>query len=116
MWITTWKHVKGINILNYIDRVPNIPGAFNYYKIIVNPRLVKEATFHGLLKSVNGKPTVRVDNAIACMYHFKNYTYSPNTDLIKDDHLWDYTNDLIPAVSKVIQDYKIILNIKNSVS
>lgn len=102
--VETWNHVKGINIINYIDRVPNIPGTFNNYKIIVNPRLVQEATVHGLLKSANGKGTVRVDNAIARMYHFKDFTYSPNTDLIKDDHLWDYTNDLIPAVSKVLQD------------
>uniref|UniRef100_A0A672RWJ3 Glycosyltransferase family 92 protein n=1 Tax=Sinocyclocheilus grahami TaxID=75366 RepID=A0A672RWJ3_SINGR len=103
-----WKHVKGINILNYIDRVPNIRNAFNNYKIIVNPRLVQKATVHGLLESVNGSPTVRVNNAIARMYHFKNFTYPPNTNLIRDDHLWDYANDLIPAVSKVLQDYGFI--------
>ncbi|XP_016300424.1 uncharacterized protein LOC107656975 isoform X1 [Sinocyclocheilus anshuiensis] len=101
--IDKWKHVKGKNILNDIDRVPNIPNTFNNYKIIVNPRLVQKATVHGLLESVNGSPTVRVNNAIARMYHLKNFTYPPNTNLIRDDHLWDYANDLIPAVSKVLQ-------------
>ncbi len=103
-----WKNIQGVNILNYIDRVPNLPNIFNNYKIIVNPRLVLKATVHGLLESVNGRPTVRVDNAIARMYHFKNFTYPPNTKLVRDDHLWDYANDSIQAVSKVLQTCGLI--------
>ncbi|XP_016403314.1 uncharacterized protein LOC107736408, partial [Sinocyclocheilus rhinocerous] len=98
-----WKNIQGVNILNYIDRVPNLPNTFNNYKIIVNPRLVLKATVHGLLESVNRSPTVRVNNSIARMYHFKNFTYPPNTKLVRDYHLWDYANYLIPAVSKVLQ-------------
>ncbi|XP_073706972.1 uncharacterized protein [Garra rufa] len=98
-----WKNVRGTNILNYIDRVPINPNVFNNYKIIVNPRLVLKTTVHGLLDSVASSSTVRVNNSIARMYHFKNITYPPNTVLIRDDHLWSYANDLIPAVSKVLQ-------------
>ncbi|XP_058606602.1 uncharacterized protein si:zfos-464b6.2 isoform X2 [Onychostoma macrolepis] len=98
-----WKNIQGVNIFNYIDRVPNLPNVFNNYKIIVNPRLVLKTTVHGLLESVNGRSTVWVNNAIARMYHFKNFTYPSNTNLVRDDHLWDYANDLIPAVSKVLQ-------------
>uniref|UniRef100_A0A8C1DGZ6 Glycosyltransferase family 92 protein n=1 Tax=Cyprinus carpio carpio TaxID=630221 RepID=A0A8C1DGZ6_CYPCA len=98
-----WKNIQGVNILNYINRVPNPPNYFSNFKIIVNPRLVLKATVHGLLDSVNGKPLVWVSNSIAHMYHFKHFTYPPNTKLVRDDHLWDYANDLIPAVSKVLQ-------------
>ncbi|XP_052438679.1 uncharacterized protein LOC127977706 [Carassius gibelio] len=99
----SWNNIQGVNILNYIDRVPNLPNTFNNFKIIVNPRLVLKATVHGLLTSVNGRPTVRVKNSIARMYHYKHFTYPPNTNLVSDDHLWDYAKDLIPAVSKVLQ-------------
>ncbi|XP_052386743.1 uncharacterized protein LOC127933795 isoform X2 [Carassius gibelio] len=102
--VEAWKHVKGINILNYIEREPINPSAFNNYKVIVNPRLVQKVTVHGLLETANGKPTVRVNKDIARMYHFKNYTFPPNTNLITDSHLWDYTNKLEPAVSEVLQD------------
>ncbi|XP_043072667.1 uncharacterized protein si:zfos-464b6.2 [Puntigrus tetrazona] len=98
-----WKNIQGSNILNYINRVPNLPNTFNNYKIIVNPRLVLKTTVHGLLDSVNGKSTVRVDNSIARIYHFKNFTYPADTKLVKDDHHWNYANDLIPAVTKVLQ-------------
>uniref|UniRef100_A0A8C2E982 Glycosyltransferase family 92 protein n=1 Tax=Cyprinus carpio TaxID=7962 RepID=A0A8C2E982_CYPCA len=98
-----WKNIQGVNILNYINRVPNPPNYFSNFKIVVNPRLVLKATVHGLLDSVNGKPLVWVSNSIARMYHFKHFTYPPNTKLVRDDHLWDYANDLIPAVSKVLQ-------------
>uniref|UniRef100_A0A8C1Z0H1 Glycosyltransferase family 92 protein n=1 Tax=Cyprinus carpio TaxID=7962 RepID=A0A8C1Z0H1_CYPCA len=103
-----WKNIQGVNILNYINRVPNPPNYFSNFKIIVNPRLVLKATVHGLLDSVNGKPLVWVSNSIAHMYHFKHFTYPPNTKLVRDDHLWDYANDLIPAVSKVLQASRLI--------
>ncbi|XP_051725600.1 uncharacterized protein si:zfos-464b6.2 isoform X10 [Ctenopharyngodon idella] len=100
-----WKNVPGWNILNYIERIPINPSAFNNYKVIVSPRLVLKATVHGLLETVNpGSTTVRVSNSIARMYHSKNFIYPQNTNLIRDDHLWDYAKDLIPAVSKVLQD------------
>lgn len=98
-----WKNVQGTNILNYIDRLPNPPKVFNNFKIIVNPRLVLKTTVHGLLATVNGAFTVRVNNSVARMYHFKDFSYTPNTVPIRDDHLWDYVNDLIPAVSEVLQ-------------
>ncbi|KAL1256410.1 hypothetical protein QQF64_011955 [Cirrhinus molitorella] len=98
-----WKTVWGTNILNYIDRVPIDPNVFNNFKIIVNPRLVLKTTVHGLMDTVNTRSTVRVYNSIARMYHFKNLTYPPDTVLIRDNHLWAYANDLIPAVSKVLQ-------------
>ncbi|KAL0168660.1 hypothetical protein M9458_036882 [Cirrhinus mrigala] len=98
-----WKSVQGTNILKYIDRLPNPPNVFNNFKIIVNPRLVLKTTVHGLLHSMNGGYTVRVNNSIARMYHFKNFTYPPNAELIRDNRLWDYVSDLIPAVSKVLQ-------------
>ncbi|ROL52922.1 Beta-1,4-galactosyltransferase galt-1 [Anabarilius grahami] len=100
-----WKNVPGTNILNYIERVPNDPKAFNNYKVIVSPRLALKATVHGLLETLNpGPSTVRVSNSIARMYHSKYFEYPQNTNLIRDDHLWDYAKDLIPAVSKVLQD------------
>ncbi|KAK9958310.1 hypothetical protein ABG768_010441 [Culter alburnus] len=100
-----WKNVPGTNILNYIDKVPNIPNSFNNYKVIVSPRLALKATVHGLLETVKpGSSTVRVSNSIARMYHSKYFEYPQNTNLIRDDHLWDYAKDLIPAVSKVLQD------------
>ncbi|XP_048024833.1 uncharacterized protein LOC125254303 [Megalobrama amblycephala] len=100
-----WKNVPGWDILNYIERIPNDPKAFNNYKIIVSPRLALKATVHGLLETVNpGPSTVRVSNSIARMYHSKYFEYPQNTNLIRDDHLWDYAKDLIPAVSKVLQD------------
>ncbi|XP_067275563.1 uncharacterized protein si:zfos-464b6.2 isoform X2 [Pseudorasbora parva] len=102
----TWKDVQGTNILNYIERVPNNPNSFNNYKIIVNPRLVYQATVHGLLDPSSA--TVRVDNSIARMYHSKNFSYPTNTNLIRDDHLWVYANDLIPAVSKVLHDCGLV--------
>ncbi|XP_067245684.1 uncharacterized protein [Chanodichthys erythropterus] len=100
-----WKNVPGWDILNYIERIPNDPKAFNNYKVIVSPRLALKATVHGLLETVHhGSTTVRVSNSIARMYHSKYFKYPPNTNLIRDDHLWDYAKDLIPAVSKVLQD------------
>ncbi|XDV29755.1 hypothetical protein PO909_032798 [Leuciscus waleckii] len=96
-----WKNVQGTNILKCTERIPN---SFDNYKIIVSPRLVLQATVHGLVESVKPRPyTVRVKNSIARMYHMK-FSYPTNTDLIRDDHLNDYAEDLIPAVSKVLQD------------
>lgn len=103
--VNEWESVRGTNILKYIQRVPNNPNAYNNFKVIVNPRLVLMATVHGLLDTVNvGKHTVRVNRNVARMYHSKNFTYPPNTNLIPDDHLWDYADELIPAVTKVLQD------------
>ncbi|XP_048025241.1 uncharacterized protein LOC125254603 [Megalobrama amblycephala] len=100
-----WKNVPGWNILNYIERIPNDPTAFNNFKVIVSPRLTLKATVHGLLETVNpGSTTIRVSNSIARMYHSKYIDITPNANLIRDDHLWDYAKDLIPAVSKVLQD------------
>ncbi|KAI7802389.1 uncharacterized protein si:zfos-464b6.2 isoform X2 [Triplophysa rosa] len=99
-----WKNVPGTNILKYVDRIPNDPYRFNNIKVIVNPRLVLEATVHGLLKTVNGHNTVRVRNDIARMYHLKNCEYPRGTHLIRDKRLWSYADDLIKAVSKVLQD------------
>ncbi|XDV29756.1 hypothetical protein PO909_032799 [Leuciscus waleckii] len=99
-----WENVRGLNILKCTDRIPNIPNTFNNYKIIVSPRLVVKATVHGLLETVNPQSyTLRVKNSIARMYHMK-LSYPTNTNLIRDDHLNDYAKDLIPAVSKVLQD------------
>ncbi|CAM4576124.1 unnamed protein product [Leuciscus chuanchicus] len=96
-----WKNVQGTNILKCTERIPN---SFDNYKIIVSPRLVLQATVHGLVESVKPRPyTVRVKNSIARMYHMK-FSYPTNTDLIRDDRLNDYAKDLIPAVSKVLQD------------
>ncbi|XP_077091666.1 uncharacterized protein LOC143744143 [Siphateles boraxobius] len=96
-----WKNVQGMNILNCIERDPNSDDS---YKIIVNPRLVLKATVHGLLETVKPRPcTVRVKNSIARMYHMKS-SYPTKTNLVRDDHLNDYAGDLIPAVSKVLQD------------
>ncbi|XP_056334863.1 uncharacterized protein si:zfos-464b6.2 [Danio aesculapii] len=103
--VRQWESVRGTNILKYIQRVPNNPKAFNNYKVIVNPRLVLMATVHGLLDTVNlGQHTVRVDRDVARMYHSKNFTYPLNTNLITDYRLWDYADELIPAVTKVLQD------------
>lgn len=99
-----WKNIPGTNFLKYVDRIPNDPYSFNNIKVIVNPRLVLEATVHGLLMTVNGRNTVRVRNDIARMYHLKNVEYPRNVHLIRDKHLWDYAKDLIAAVSKVLQD------------
>lgn len=103
--VSEWESVRGTNILEYVQQMPNNPNVYNNFKVIVNPRLVLMATVHGLLKNVNpGQTTVRVNRNIARMYHSKNFTYPPNTKLIYDDRLWGYADELIPAVSKVLQD------------
>ncbi|KAA0714780.1 hypothetical protein E1301_Tti006380 [Triplophysa tibetana] len=99
-----WKNVPGTNILKYVNRIPNDPDRFNNIKVIVNPRLVLKATVHGLLETVNGRNTVRVRNEIARMYHLKHFEYPGDTHLIRDQRLWGYADDLIPAVSKVLED------------
>ncbi|TRY89265.1 hypothetical protein DNTS_031838 [Danionella cerebrum] len=103
--ISKWKHVKGTNILNYIHRLPNVPNEFNNYKIIVNPRLVVKPTVHGILEGIyDDSLTVRVHPNVARMYHWKPFGFPSDTQLILDDHLWDYANDLVPAVSRVLQE------------
>lgn len=100
----SWNSIEGTNVLKYVDRIPVNPYVFNNIKVIVNPRLVLEATVHGLLKTVNGHSTVRVNHDIARLYHSKDIEYPSDTHLIRDERLWEYAEDLIPAVSKVLQD------------
>ncbi|XP_017556563.2 uncharacterized protein LOC108429347 isoform X1 [Pygocentrus nattereri] len=98
-----WKQFEGENLLPHVYRIPNDPNVFNNFKVIVNPRLVLKATVHGLLDSMGG--TVRVDPKIARMYHIKSYPskyFSPES-VIRDTHLWDYADKLIPAVSEVLR-------------
>ncbi|KAG7333008.1 hypothetical protein KOW79_003143 [Hemibagrus wyckioides] len=99
----SWKKVNGLNILEYVYRISNDPTMFNNFKVIVNPRLVFEATVHGLLQSLKG--TVRVDHEIARMYHIKNFQKKVvgERSYILDTHLRDYADRLIPAVSNVLQ-------------
>ncbi|KAG1938683.1 glycosyltransferase family 92 protein [Pimephales promelas] len=99
---TKWKNVRGMNILNCIER--EVPISLDNFKIIVNPRLVLRVNVHGIEETVKHQRyyTVRVQNSIARMYHIKSY--STNTKLVRDDHLNDYAGDLVPAVSKVLQD------------
>lgn len=99
----TWEKIKGTNFLKYVDRIPNNPHSFNNIKVIVNPRLVLQATVHGLLKTVSGRNTVRAGHDIARMYHLKYAEYQQNLHLIRDIRLWDYAKDLIVAVSKVLK-------------
>ncbi|XP_017556362.1 uncharacterized protein LOC108429227 [Pygocentrus nattereri] len=98
-----WKQFEGENMLPHVYRIPNDPNEFNNFKVIMNPRLVFKPSVHGLLDSIGG--TVRVDPKIARMYHIKSYPskyFSPES-VIRDTHLWDYADKLIPAVSEVLR-------------
>ncbi|XP_060779328.1 beta-1,4-galactosyltransferase galt-1 isoform X3 [Neoarius graeffei] len=99
----SWKKVTGVNILDHIYRLSNDPTKFNNFKVIVNPRLVFQTTVHGFLKSVGN--SVRVDSKIARMYHMRNISeeiVSMRTQ-IRDARHRDYADQLIPAVSEVLQ-------------
>ncbi|KAB5575124.1 hypothetical protein PHYPO_G00217210 [Pangasianodon hypophthalmus] len=100
----SWKKVRGVNILEHITRISNDPNQFNNIKVIVNPRLVFKATVHGIFPSING--SVRVDPGIARMYNMRSI---PNEIVakrfqIRDPHLRDYAESLIPVVSKVLEE------------
>ncbi len=94
------KHTRSEYFKLYRSRVPNLPNTFNNYKIIVNPRLVLNATVPWPAGKCERKAYGRVDHAIARMYHFKTLHTHPTQTLVRDVHLWDYANDSIQAVSK----------------
>ncbi|KAF5881287.1 beta-1,4-galactosyltransferase galt-1-like isoform X2 [Clarias magur] len=101
----SWKNVPGVNILEHIVRLSN-KGIHKYeqFKTIVDPRIVVQATVHGLLKSMKG--IVWVDSNIARMYHMRNISNEnfKESSQVQDTHLRDYADSLIPAVSKVLQE------------
>ncbi|XP_061074415.1 uncharacterized protein LOC133108730 [Conger conger] len=98
-----WENVKGVNVLEHVHREPNIPGRFNNFKVITNPRLVFEATVHGFLHSLHG--SVRVSPDEAHLYHIRKGA-RPDlrpSELIKDDRIRHYSSRLLPAVSDVLK-------------
>ncbi|GAA6073202.1 uncharacterized protein LOC113634363 isoform X1 [Tachysurus ichikawai] len=62
-------------------------------------------TFHGFFKSVKG--IQRVNTEVARMYHIKNFIKKDDAFkhncILRDTHLRDYADRLIPAVSGVLQ-------------
>ncbi|XP_026988877.2 uncharacterized protein LOC113634363 isoform X2 [Tachysurus fulvidraco] len=101
-----WKKVPGENILEYVYRLKNNDESkFSNFKVIVNPRLVFETSVHGFLKSVKG--IQRVNPEVARMYHVKNFIKKDDAFkhncILRDTHLRDYADRLIPAVSEVLQ-------------
>ncbi|GAA6085786.1 uncharacterized protein LOC113634363 isoform X2 [Tachysurus ichikawai] len=101
----SWKKVPGENILEYVYRLSNDPSIYSNFKVIVNPRLVFETSVHGFLRSVKG--IQRVNPEVARMYHIKNFIKKDDTFkhicILRDTHLRDYADRLIPAVSEVLQ-------------
>ncbi|KAI1893365.1 hypothetical protein AGOR_G00122980 [Albula goreensis] len=101
-----WGNVSGVNVLEHILREPNIPGQFNDFKVIVNPRSVFETTVHGFLRSLHG--SVRVSTDLAHIYHVRKTRRPdlPRAQLIRDDRIRAYAARLMPAVSEVLKNVK----------
>ncbi|XP_053355963.1 uncharacterized protein LOC128527554 [Clarias gariepinus] len=101
----SWNKVPGVNILEHVFRLAktNI-NRYENFKTIVDPRFVVQATVHGLLKYTKG--IVWVDSKIARMYHMRNISNEilKESSQIRDTHLRDYADSLIPAVSKILQE------------
>ncbi|XP_066560051.1 beta-1,4-galactosyltransferase galt-1 [Amia ocellicauda] len=98
-----WKDIPGVNVLEHIYREPNKAGVLNAFKVIVNPRLVQEVTVHGFLNF--DYHSIRVQQNFARMYHIRRPQRHDlhQSDLIRDDHLWSYSEKLVPAVNEVLK-------------
>ncbi|CAJ1066322.1 uncharacterized protein LOC127363141 [Xyrichtys novacula] len=101
-----WQKVSGVNILAHLYREP-VNGsnvALTNFKIIVNPRVVFEATVHGLLSP--GGICYMVDRKVARMYHTRQPMQKglKPEQLIYDGRLLNYSPQLTSAVNTVLTE------------
>ncbi|KAI3367570.1 hypothetical protein L3Q82_026417 [Scortum barcoo] len=98
--LPTWRGVPGFNILEHIYREEPDRNVYHPHKMIVQPRMVKQTSVHEVLQMIGEKFKVPPDvcRIIHCPMHTP--TRRPLEDLHMDYRLWDFTDKLLPSVSK----------------
>nr|XP_019953450.1 PREDICTED: uncharacterized protein LOC109636271 [Paralichthys olivaceus] len=97
-----WRGVPGFNILEHIYRKEPDRTIYHPYKMIVRPRAVEQTSVHEVLRQFKEtfKVPLEVCRIVNCpMRHPK----SRLEELHVDTRLWDFSDDLLTRVIKVLR-------------
>ncbi|XP_063050922.1 uncharacterized protein LOC134445785 [Engraulis encrasicolus] len=101
-----WKGVPGLNILEHIYREPELHQNMTVrpFKMIVDPRRVEQTSVHTPLKHFG--PFVYVPFNVSHIIHVRSPLQRKlsKEQLIKDDKLWEFEQELIPNVNRVLKE------------
>ncbi|CAB1327589.1 unnamed protein product [Coregonus sp. 'balchen'] len=97
------RRAPGVDLLDYIYREPVLEDAFRSYKMVVNPRLVLQTAMFEVTQ--NYGDTVRVPSDVCKIMQVKKAQRESwtNEQLVLDRSLWEFGDDLVPTVDKVLQ-------------
>ncbi|XP_038551285.1 uncharacterized protein LOC119885199 [Micropterus salmoides] len=98
-----WRGVPGFNILEHIYREEPDRNIYHPHKMIVQPRMVEQTSVHDVLKMFGDKFKVPPDVCRIIHSPISTPTQRPLEQLHVDTRLWDFKEELLPSVSKVLR-------------
>ncbi|XP_074517623.1 uncharacterized protein LOC141783922 isoform X2 [Sebastes fasciatus] len=98
-----WRGVPGFNILERIYKEEVDRTIYHPHKLIVRPRMVQQTSVHDVLSMFGQKFMVPQDVCRIIHSPISTPTELPLEQLQVDARLWDFTDKLVPSVSKVLR-------------
>ncbi|XP_071354851.1 beta-1,4-galactosyltransferase galt-1-like [Trachinotus anak] len=99
-----WRGVPGFNILEHIYKwEPDRTAEYHPYKLIIQPRMVEQTSVHLVLKKFGEE--FKIPPELCHIIHCPLSTPSvqPVEKIHVDTRLWDFKDQLIPNVNKVLK-------------
>ncbi|XP_068194234.1 uncharacterized protein [Antennarius striatus] len=98
-----WNGVPGVNILEHIFKEEPDRSKYHPYKLLIQPRMVKQTSIHEILQSFGEQYRVPLD--VCRLIHVRHAQRSELKleELTVDTRLWDFSDKMIPNVDKALK-------------
>uniref|UniRef100_A0A8C4F889 Glycosyltransferase family 92 protein n=1 Tax=Dicentrarchus labrax TaxID=13489 RepID=A0A8C4F889_DICLA len=97
-----WRGVSGFNILEHIYREEPDRKIYHPHKLIIQPKSVEQTSVHEVLKMFGQMFKVPPDICRIIHSPISTPTQRPVEQLHVDTRLWDFKDQLLPAVTKIL--------------